>query len=390
MLGTRPLTRKHGVWLISAIAVMAAFACPRRASADTMDPALARLVSDTNCRMPGENGALVYNPASGFTRCGTDDAAFAKLIAQYGFAFASSAMHSARTTGFGGFELALEADFTQIDSDAAYWRKGTQGAQDPTTKLFKQENPDPDGILQRYELKIKKGFPFGLELTGAFGYMANTNLFSVGADVRMSLLEGFRTGLPAILPEIAAGGSVRTITGTEELQLTVVGVDGQLSKPIPIAGTVVLTPYAGYQFLRIFGDSGLIDLTPNTDAINLCGFKGTNTPATPDLNKQRDGEDIDPNRLDGQPYCEDDPAGDKTAADFNNTTVFAPVRLSRHRINFGLQLRFQVVKFGAHFVIDAVKPDAANTGKDYEINGKNAFAGLPQQWTLAFDLGAVF
>jgi hypothetical protein len=393
MLGTRPPARKHGVWLISAIALMSVVAGPRRASADTMDPALARLVTDNNCRVTGENGALTINEMRMgnelFQRCGTDDAAFAKLVAQYGFAFASSAMHSARTTGFGGFELALEADFTQIDSGAGYWRKGTQGAQDPTTKLFKQENASPDGILQHYDLKIKKGFPFGLELTGAFGYMANTSLFSVGADVRLSLLEGFRTGLPAILPEIAAGGSVRTITGTEDLQLTVVGVDGQISKPIPIGGVVVLTPYAGYQLLRIFGDSGLIDLTPNTDALNYCGFKGTNTRATPDPNKQAmdaDPTNPDPNKLDGQPVCDDGPK----SADFNNSAVFAPVRLWRHRINFGLQLRFQIIKFGAHFALDAVKPEAANKGKDYEIAGENVFKGLPQQWTLAFDLGAVF
>src|SRR5262249_8041918 len=160
-----PLARKHDVWLASGIALVAALACPRRAAADTMDPALARLVSDSNCRVVGKNGGLYYNPASGFTPCGTDDAAFAKLIAQYGFAGAPSAMRSARTTGFGGFELALEADYTKIDSGADYWKKGTQGAQDPTSKLFKEENPDPDSILQHYELKLKKGFPFGLELT---------------------------------------------------------------------------------------------------------------------------------------------------------------------------------------------------------------------------------
>jgi hypothetical protein len=388
MLGTRPLARKHGVWLTSAIAFTALFACPLRASADTMDPALARLVTDANCRT-NTDGALTYNPASLGVRCGVDNAAFAKLVAQYGFAFASSAMHSARTTGFGGFELALEADFTQIDKNADYWQKGTQGPQDPTSKLYEAKNEAPDGILQHYELKIKKGFPFGLELTGAFGYMANTSLFSIGADVRLSLLEGFRTGLPAILPELAAGGSVRTITGTEELQLTVVGVDGQLSKPIPIAGTVVLTPYVGYQFLRIFGDSGLIDLTPNTDAVDRCGFQGTRTPAAP-----MDPMPLDPDQLDGQPVCGNAPdpnvALDRAQYDFNNTAVFNAVRLNRHRLNFGLQLRYQVVKVGTHFALDVVKPEEANKGEDALIGGKNKFAGLPQQWTLAFDIGAVF
>lgn len=374
------------MWITSAIALSMAIACPRTAAADAMDPALARLVSDSNCRVTAGSGGLYYNPASGFKRCGTDDAAFSKLVAQYGFAIASTAMHTARTTGFGGFELALEAAYTQIDKDADYWHRGTQGDQDPSSKLFKEENPTPDGLLQRYELKIKKGFPFGIELTGAFGYMARTSLFTVGADVRFSLLEGFRTGLPAILPEIAVGGSVRTITGTQEMQLTIAGFDARISKPLPIGGTVILTPYVGYQWVRIFGDSGLIDLTPNTDAVNYCGFAGTNTPATPDPNKSS---------VDGQPVC-----SRGVAADFNNTAVFSPVRMTRHRINFGLQLRFQVVRFGTHFVIDAVNPEDANPGKDYEIftpnpddaaaARENRFKGLPKQWTLAFDLGAVF
>jgi len=362
-------------WLALAIALTGA-ALSSRAAADTMDPALARLVSDASCRVLGPNGGLYYNPASGFGRCETDDASFAKLIAQYGFAVAPTAMHSARTTGYGGFELAIEADYTKIDSGADYWKNGTQGAQDPSTKNFSVTNPSPDDLLQHYALKVRKGFPFGLELTSTVGFLANTNIVTAGADVRMALFEGFRTGIPAIFPELAVGGSVRTITGTEEFQLTIAGFDAQLSKPLPIAGTVVLTPYVGYQWIRIFGDSGLIDLTPNTDAVNACNYAGNNTPATPDPSKDD---------LDGQPVC----AGG-SSADFNNTVVFDAVRLTRHRLNFGAQLRFQMVKFGAHFVTDVVGVADANKGADYEIDGVNKFEGVNKQWTLAFDLGAVF
>lgn len=354
-------------WLALAIA-LAGVALSSQAAADTMDPALARLVTDESCRVSGPNGGLYYNPASGFGPCQTDDAAFAKLIAQYGFAVAPSAMHSARTTGYGGFELAIEADYTKIDSDADYWERGTQRAQDPSTS--------PDDLLQHYALKVRKGFPFGLELTSTVGFLANTNIVTAGADIRMALFEGFRTGIPAIFPELAVGGSVRTITGTEEFQLTIAGFDAQLSKPLPIAGTVVLTPYIGYQWLRIFGDSGLIDLTPNTDAIDACNFGGTNTPATPAGGNTG---------FDGQPVC---PGG--SAADFNNTVVFDEVRLTRHRLDFGAQLRFQMVKFGAHFVTDIVGVADANKGADYEIAGVNKFEGVSKQWTLAFDLGAVF
>jgi hypothetical protein len=375
---------------LATLGIAATLAAPRTASADTMDPALARLVTDASCRTSGKNGGLYYNPASKFSPCVADDAAFAKLIGQYGFAIAPNAMHSARTTGYGGFELAVESSFTKIDSDASYWQNGTQGAQDPSTKNFSTINKSPDSLLQVYALKIRKGFPFGLELTGNVGYVAHTNIVTGGADVRFSLLEGFRRGIPAIFPEIAVGGSVRTITGTSEFQLTVAGFDAQVSKPVPIAGTVVLTPYVGYQWIRIFGDSGLIDLTPNTDAVNYCNYQGPNTPSSPDPAKVVNGKNI----YDGQPVCK---GGSGGSADFNNNTVFAPVRMTRHRIDFGAQLRFHYVKFGTHFLTDIVDPKDANQGDAYMLpdpanKGQkvNEFEGVKRQWTLAFDLGAVF
>lgn len=371
-------------WCLGSFSLAVAMLASVSASADSMDPALGRFVANGSCRAPGPNGTgSYYNPASGFTGCTTDDAAFAKLVAQYGFAIAPTAMHSARTTGYGGFELGLEGSFTTIDSDADYWKRGTEGTQDPTTKRFSVVNGSPDSFLQVYSFKIRKGFPFGVELAGIVGFLPNTNIVSGGADVRWSLLEGFRRGIPAIFPELSVGGGVRTITGTEEMQLTVVGVDGQISKSLPIGGTVVLTPYVGYQWLRIFGDSGLIDMTPNTDALNYCGFAGANTPATPDPNKSY---------ADGQPVCTNG-----SSADFNNTAVLDAVRLSRHRLNVGLQMRYQVVKVGAHFITDLVDPQDANKGSDYEspdVNDPsvmvNDFEGVKRQWTLAFDVGAVF
>lgn len=396
MPGTQENRRRRTIAarLVPALALAAAaIASPRLAAADTMDPALARLVVDPACRSLGTGGGLYYNPGYHPTSalptfCRAKDGDFAKLVSQYGFAVAPSAMHSARSTGFGGFELALEADYTSIDNGADYWKKGTQGLQDPSSKRFSDSNPTPASILQLYQLKIRKGFPFGIELGGAVGWLSNTSMFTIGADVRVSILEGFRTGIPAIFPEISVGGSVRTVAGTPEMQLTVVGVDGQLSKPIPIAGTLIITPYIGYQWLRIFGDSGLIDFTPNTDPVIACGFTGTNTPAKPSGPYQ-----------DGTPVC-----SHGGGEDFNNTGVFKAVRLTRHRLDFGLQFRVQMVKLGAHFVTDLVNPADANQGKDYEITTpvvnpakggpqvttENAFKDVSKQWTLGIDIGTIF
>jgi hypothetical protein len=407
---------KRGKCLLTGAAlVVGALACTSEAAADNMDPALGRLVIDERCRTGRASYGRgdFYNPASGFNRCLTNDAAFGKLIAQYGAALAPVSSHAARTTGFGGFRIGFQGAYTTIDSDAHYWKQGTQGAVDSASNLSSISNLNPDGVLQTYALRLAKGFPFGVELGAGFGYLANTNIVAGGGDVRLALLEGFRDNVPfpGFLPDVGVGGAVRTITGTSEFKLTVASFDAEISKPFPIAGTVVLQPRVGYQWLRIFGDSGQIDLTPNTDPVTACGYSGDNNPATPDPTKTGP---------DGQPVCSG------SSADFNNNVVFDKVRLTRHRINFGAQIRYQMVYLGVSAITDLISPLSANDSDEDLIkraNDPNDPSGqtlvgtrpcpasrnapnclhsfeddprtegddeLTSQWTIAVEVGALF
>ncbi|MBX3129253.1 MAG: hypothetical protein KF718_21220 [Polyangiaceae bacterium] len=350
------------------------------ALAEPMDPALERLVVDSRCRTPA--GAIVDDQATldalvaatGRPTCTPDHAQFKRLMSQYGFAFAPTAMHSARTTGFGGFHLSLEAAYTSIDDDASYWEQGTQGSVDPSSKRASIRNTNPSPILSLYSAKIRKSFGFGLEITGAVGFMPKTSILSGGADVRLSLLEGFRTGAAGVLPDIAVGGGVRTVTGTPQFQMTVVGLDAQISKPLPIADSSIITPWVGYQYAWIFADSGLVDLTPGTDAIGYCNFAGPNVPGNPDPNKPAD-------TYDGQPVCN---GGDPR--DFNNNVVFNKARLERQRLMFGVNYRYEMVMIGGQFITDIVDPaDAQNSDAD-----KKDLQGTGRQWTIVLELGAMF
>ncbi|HMJ16119.1 MAG TPA: hypothetical protein VK524_32115, partial [Polyangiaceae bacterium] len=296
-----------------------------------------------------------------------------QLVNQYGFAFAPTAMHSARTTGFGGFHLSVEAAFTNIDEGRPYWQNGTQGPIEESSNRASFVNEDPQSILQLYSAKLRKSFGFGLELTGVVGFMPKTSILSGGADARLSLLEGFRTGVPGIFPDIAVGGGVRTITGTPELQLTVAGLDAQISKPLAIADSSILTPWVGYQYLWIFGDSGLVDLTPGTDAVGYCNFAGPNVPGNPDANK--------PGIYDGQPVC-----NGGSALDFNNNAVFEPARLERQRLLIGVNYRYEMLMVGGQFITDLINPaDAQNSEADAAaLDGEN------RQWTVVLEAGAMF
>jgi hypothetical protein len=349
------------------------------AQAEPMDLALERLVQNGSTCLSAD-GAGRFQPTSA-QDCRPDNLAFKRLVSQLGFALAPPAMHSARTTGFGGFNVAFEASYTSLASDADYWKRGTQGATDPSTKQAATSNQSPVSLLQQYSLKLRKGFGYGFEITGVVGFLPQTSLINGGADVRLAVLEGFRTGVLGILPDVAVGGGVRTITGTPELQLTTVGVDVQISKPLVIADSSVLTPWLGYQYVWIFADSGLIDLTPGTNAQGACNYGGQNVPGNPDPAKTHTNPDGSTSYVyDGQQICRGG-----SARDFNNNAIFEPVRVHRQRLIFGFNYRYEMLLAGVQLITDMLSPADANSGKN-----KSDLQGQPRQSTVLLELGAMF
>jgi hypothetical protein len=363
-----------------AASLASAVAVTQAAQADPMDPAVERFAFDAGDPTVACANAGLYR--AGARPCVLDEPSFKKLINQYGFAIAPLAMYPARTTGYGGFQVTAQGAFTSIDSNADYWQKGTQGPVDPTTGQYSVRNKSPDSWLQVYGINVRKGLPLGFEIGATVSYVARTSIVAAGADARWSLLEGFRRGVLGYFPDLAVGGGVRTITGTAQFQLTVASFDGILSKPIPIADTSVLTPYAGYQFLRIFGDSGPIDLTPRTDALGYCNYQGQKVPGG------FNGDDVDHTMgpYTGQTVCGDPTGGGNGSPDdLSNTRVFQQARITRHRLVFGLAYRFEMIIVGGQFSTDLVAPANANTDP-----ASTALANVPRQSTIGVQVGAAF
>lgn len=342
------------------------------AAAQTMDPSIDRLVdpSTSGCR----NGGEINLPADpdAYQPCQPDQGSFHRLAAQYAFAFAPAAMHSARTTGVGGWHVAVEAAYTTIDSGADYWKTGSRGAASLAGGNI--DNRNPASVLQLYSLKLRKGFGYGFEITGQTGFMPQTSLWSAGVDVRISLLEGFRKGAPGYIPDIAVGGGVRTIAGTPQFQLTVASLDLQISKPIRAAEAVVITPWIGYQQLFAWVDSNVIDLTPSTNQEELCRPMGQAVPG------QLDAETTD--EYTGKVVCS--PGG--TGADFSNNRAFDDAFIVRKRLLIGTNVRHEHLMFGLQFITDLFKPGEAQSGSR---EGKE-LADMPRQMTFVLDAGLMF
>lgn len=353
---------------LAAVAGLAALSYTASAVAASMDPAIERLSS---CET-SDDGLLL---------CDTDDAAFRRLTAQLGMAFAPSAMHPARTTGFGGFELLVEGAYTGIDRKADYWRDGTRGSPEPGTNRASAANGDPPTLLQVYSLKLRKGLGYGVELGAAMGWMPQTTLASAGVDLRIALLEGFRKGALGYVPDVSLGSGVRTVIGSPQLHMTIAGLDGQLSKPVVFADTVVVTPWLGYQRLWIFADSRVVDLTPGADALEQCNYAGDNVPGNSDPRKN---PDVDaPTQLDEQPVCT---GASGTVSGFNQYAVFDDARLERERVLIGVKVRHEAFTFGTQLGLELSDPaDTQNSDRDAE-----QLRGVARQWSLAVETGLAF
>lgn len=352
----------------------------REARAGDMDPTTERLVNQPVGLPPGQTcQSVAANPgalAGAGLRpqdfpCRPNNAAFANMVSELGFAIAPTSFYPARTTGVGGFQVSIEASYTGINADRSvatssggrmqYWHLGTRGPQDQNTKQFSIVNSSPDNVLQVYALKARKGLPLGFELAGSLGYVSNTTLWVGGGDLRWSMLEGFRTGALGFLPDISVGGGIRTVTGTSRFYLTTLGIDVRASKPITLADSSQLIPSLGFQRLIIFGDSNVVDATPNVDAAAQCGFAGLDATT-------------------GAPSCRNKlPNGADANTDFANNFTFDRVRVHRNRGMVALNYRYEIVWLGSQIAFDISEPKDENPG----LVGK-------RQWTLSFEGGVHF
>jgi hypothetical protein len=302
-----------------------------------------------------------------------DNAAWAKLVASYAIAITPSPMMPARTTGYGGFELALYGTITTIDHNQSYFQKGTQGAPgtvDGVTQ-FPSANGSVDPVLQLYGIRGRKGLPYGFEIEVNAAYMADTEMVALGGGFRWAIFEGFRKGISKYIPDVSIGGSVNTLTGSNEVKITVPTLDVLVSKPFVVANAVVLQPYLGFQLAWLLADSGVVDGTPNLDVLTNCNA----APPTPAQIAAGDNGDL---------HCQPKGSGAgatgqaTTRLDLNNDMVFESLRLRTSRVSAGLSIRYEAIHFILH---------VATTFTDPSGTDDQRLAGMPHQLTAGFETG---
>jgi hypothetical protein len=143
-----------------------------------------------------------------------------------------------------------------------------------------------------------------------------------------------------------------------------------------------ISPFVALQWVWVYADSELVDLTPDIDAWDEC------RPAT-----GTSGSCTRPDPL---------PDGRVAGQDYNNNAVFDQVRETRSRMVIGVQGEYQALTLSASFSFDVVKPadtdgdvpanltagDPCSSG--FEQDGDVCHFVMPRQWSVAAGIGMTF
>ncbi len=175
-------------------------------------------------------------------------------------------------------------------------------------------------------------------------------------------------------PDIAIGAGVRTLGGSPKFFLTSVGLDAQISKPIALDDSAVLTPYVGAQRVIIFADSSVVDLTPGVDPLN-CGYLGPNVPGNKNVTPGNSpGTGSDRERRHACLHELEQPTSTTTRRSGRRASTAGDG-------SAGLNYRFEVLYLAAQFAMDLTNPSAEN--------GVIGVDGS-KQWTTSFEAGVSF
>ena len=170
---------------------------------------------------------------------------FRQLATELGLAIAPVLSDPAETTGALGFDIGFSTAVTNINETADYWRFVRRGTE------------TVDSALALTSMHVRKALPFSFELQGTAGWLAGSEMFAVGLQVKWSLNEGFY-----YIPDVAIRGSVNVGIGSRDMQIVTAGFDLSISKSFGLGGVASLTPFTGYNLLIINASSHVLDPTP--------------------------------------------------------------------------------------------------------------------------------
>ncbi len=180
-----------------------------------------------------------------------DAAKWERFTTELAYVLAPRLVGPAETLGYGGFQVAAHWGGTVVSAEDGTW---------DITEAALRNGGEASGLLQTLSLDVRKGLPFSFELGASFTWLAESNLFSPGLDLRWTIMEGY-----AMAPEFGVRAGVSHMVGSRDLNLTTVGLDAIVSKGFGLGGVVHLAPYLSWSVMLVAASSRVIDPTPTVE-----------------------------------------------------------------------------------------------------------------------------
>jgi hypothetical protein len=190
---------------------------------------------------------------------------FENLMTELGLITAPVFLAPAETLGLTGFEFALEGTVAPTHSTRNYW-KGKIYPTDSDENTVSVSEGNPQSLIFIPHIHIRKGLPFSFEIGAQLSYIPESEMFTIGAEVKWAFNEGFH-----YIPDFAVRISMNHMIGPEDFELSTGGWDISISKAFGLGGMASLTPYAGYNMLFINASAHTVLVLADP---NLSGSEG--------------------------------------------------------------------------------------------------------------------
>lgn len=156
---------------------------------------------------------------------------FGDLIKDLGSAMSYRAVTPAEPLGLLlGIDVGLEVTGSKMKNDQNGWKSAT--------------SDNGHNTIYNGKIHVHKGLPLGIDVGAYFGSVADSNMKSMGGEIRYAILEG-----STVTPALAVRGSYTSMTGVDDLDLNTAGLELSISK-----GFLMATPYAGLGAIRYEGE----------------------------------------------------------------------------------------------------------------------------------------
>lgn len=153
---------------------------------------------------------------------------FKDLARDFGVALAFNPMAPAEPLGITGFDISVEATFTEVDQNRDYWKK-----------IFSDKDAWP--IIPVPRLHAMKGLPMNIDIGAIYSKIPGSDVQLWGLELKYAILSG-----TPLTPALAIRGAFSKLEGVDELDINTQQLDISISK-----GILFLTPYAGVTALRV-------------------------------------------------------------------------------------------------------------------------------------------